>query len=1172
MLSSPSVRSSLRWTSLALFAGLLALPCHAQSTGTVVGTIADASGATVAGVPVTLTNVGTSERRTAQANETGSYSFTSVPTGEYRVDVEKAGFKHFTRTIDVQVDTVIRADAKMELGDINQTVEISAQAALLQTESAALGQVVEGRQVTEMPLNGRNVLNLAALVPGVVPQGGTAGSPVNNQNSSSFTNPQGWGNYQIGGGQAGNSSQYLDGVSVATTFRNAPAFVPTQDVIQEFRVVTNGVSPEYGNFAGGVITLVSKSGTNAFHGTAYEYFRNSDLNANDFFNNTNGLKRPDLHQHQYGAAIGGPVKKDKTFFYFGWERYQRNFSIPTLLFVPTQAQLNGDFSGAKVPQIYDPASRVVNAGGTALVSNTPFAGNIIPASRFDPTAKVMANAIQIWPLPNVNAAGGNFANNAAAGGRANQYNARVDHALTSSQRLFARYGYWSTFTPGTNTFNNTPAQGQGTHQPTSSDVAVLGDTVSFSPTTIGDFRLSYLRLYFQLTPSTVGEDLSQFGPAWAKLSSSLTLRELPGITVTGLAGAGSGIISPSDSDDIGASGSITKIIGRHTLKVGGEIRRDYFAYAQANEPSGAFTFTSAFTSATGLSGDPTGQAFASFMLGTPASGLLQTYLYTGELDYYQGYYFTDTFQVNRKLTLNYGVRWELPGVWTANRDNGTVVLPYAPDPLSKAAGLPLVGQLALLNSPLYPDRHVQNRNFHMFSPRLGIAYRWNDQTVIRLSFARSYLPTSIALSQAPTTSPVNVALTTMNATVNGFTPVDTLSNPYPLGVLQPYGHNQSFTNAVEGNTITGGIPGSPFPHANQWNFSIGRQLGKSASLDVSYSGNHGTHLNPGNGTVNINAIPDQYDSLGHTALTTNVPNPFFGILPALANSTLTGKTIRAGQLLKPSPQYINISNASDYAGNSSYNSLQAKFQYRLSSGVTLLGSYAWSKLLGNADSPFTFLETQQGGIQDPNNLRLEKSLSSFDVPHRVVLSYVLDAPLGHGKRFLGNVNGVADKIVSGWGANGITTLQSGYPLPLTAAANDLVSFFGAGTLRPDYIGGCNQSISGSAQQRLSQWFNTKCFAEPAATSFGNMARTSPNLRGAGVANWDFSIFKNTPITERVKLEFRAEFFNIFNRVQFALPGTSLNPALLGTPSNLFGVVSKQINSPRLVQATARITF
>jgi hypothetical protein len=1152
--------------------GLLAPSLWAQSAGSVVGTITDASQAAIPGTPVTLTSVSTAEHRPADTDANGNYSFTSVPPGEYRIDIEKPGFKHFTRTIDVQVDTVVRADARMELGDISQTIEISSQAALLQTDSASLSQVVEGRQVLEMPLNGRNVLNLAALVPGVVPQGGTAGSLVNNQNSSSFTNPQGWGNYQIGGGQAANSSQYLDGVSVATTFRNAPGFVPTQDAIQEFRVVTNDVSPEYGKFAGGVISLVTKSGTNAFHGTAYEYFRNTVLDANNFFNNANGLARPALHQHQYGAAGGGPVKKDKMFFYFSWEKYQRNFGIPVLGFVPTPAQLAGDFSGAKVPQIYDPISRVVNAAGTALISNTPFSGNMIPPSRIDSTAYIMANTIKEWALPNVNSPGGNFANNAASGGRANQYNTRVDYTLSQKQRLFARYGYWTTFTPGENVFNDTPQQGQGTHQPTSSDLAVLGDTITFSPTTVADFRLSYLRLYFELTPSTVGEDLTQFGPAWARLQPQVTTRELPGLTVTGFLGAGSGIISPSDNDDTGFSGNLTKIAGRHTWKFGGEIRHDYFAYAQANEASGAFTFTSAFTSATGLSGDPTGQAMASFMLGFPSQGLLQTYLYTGELDEYQGYYFNDTFQVNRKLTLNYGVRWELPGVWTARHDNGTVLLPGVPDPLAKTTGLPLTGQLGLLNSSLYPDNHVQNRNFHLFTPRLGIAYRLNDKTVIRLGFARSYLPTSITLGQAPTTSPVNVALTTMNATVNGFTPVDTLSNPYPNGVLQPYGHNPAFTSTVEGNSISAGIPSSPFPQANQWNFSVGRQLGQSGSLDVAYSGNRGTHLNPANGGINLNAVPDQYDALGHTALTTAVPNPFYGLLPTLANSTLTGKTIRYGQLLKPYPQYVNVSNASSYEGSALYNSLQAKFQYRLASGVTILASYSWSKILGTADAPFTFLEQQTGAVQDPNNLNADKSLSSFDVPQRIVFSYVLDAPFGKGKRFLGNVSGIANRIVSGWGATGITTLQSGYPLALTATANDLVNFFGAGTLRPNYVGGCSQVTSGSAQQRLTAWFNTACFTEPAATSFGNLGRTDPALRGPGVANWDFSIFKKTPITERVTLDFRAEFFNIFNRVQFSNPGNTLNPSLLNTPGNTFGVISAQYNLPRLMQATARVTF
>ncbi|MCX6627518.1 MAG: TonB-dependent receptor, partial [Candidatus Solibacter sp.] len=375
----------------------------------------------------------------------------------------------------------------------------------------------------------------------------------------------------------------------------------------------------------------------------------------------------------------------------------------------------------------------------------------------------------------------------------------------------------------------------------------------------------------------------------------------------------------------------------------------------------AYSFTNAFTGLNGTAGDPNGNPVASFLLGYPSLGVIQTYSNTGQIDWWQGYYVNDTFQVSRKLTVNVGVRWELPGVWAVRHDSGTTMLLGAPDPLSKTTGLNLVGQQALLNSSLYPDRHIMNRNFHLFSPRAGIAYRLNEKTVIRAGFGRSILPLSIQLGTSGSSSPVNVALTTMNSSANGFTPNDTTSNPFPNGILTPMGRNPLYVNNIEGNSMNGGIPDAKFPDSLQWNFAIGRQLPGNSSLDVSYSGNKGTHLAVGN--INLNQLPNQYLSMG-AALVSTVPNPFFGKLPAGANSTLTGPTIRAGQLLRPFPQYINVTLASPYVGNAIYNSLQAKYQKRFNAGGTILVSYAWSKLIGTADGLSGFLESQVGGIQD----------------------------------------------------------------------------------------------------------------------------------------------------------------------------------------------------------------
>ncbi|PWU00447.1 MAG: TonB-dependent receptor [Terriglobia bacterium] len=1150
---------------------------RAQSAGSVVGTATDSSGGSFPAASVSLTNLGTSERRSSVTDSNGNYQFVSVVPGTYRIEIQKEGFKRFFAEVAVRVDTTLRIDAVMQVGDVTQLVEVSSQVPLLQTDSASLGQVVEGRQVEEMPLNGRNVMNLVSLAPGVIIQGGAGGSPLNNQAASgNFTNPQGWGNYQIGGGQSGMSAQVLDGVSINSTFRNSPVLVPTQDLIQEFRVASNNVSAEFGGFSGGVISLSSKSGTNGFHGSAYEYFRNTVLNANNFFNNSTGQPVAPFKQHQFGGTVGGPVRKDKTFFFFSYERYTHRQGLPLLFFVPTPAQLAGNFASGKT--IYDPLTTCGLSGTPACApgapTRTPFSNNIIPATRIDSFADAMINKIKILAPPNTNVPGGNFTNNSATGGWSNQFSIRGDHNLSDRQRLFVRYTHWDTWTMSQNLFNNTPNQGQGSKQPTAAHDAVVGDTVTLSPTTQADFRLAFHRLYFQLTPSSYGMDISPIGPAYAKLQPQLSSTQLPGIDLPGyewrtFLGIGQ-VISPSTNNEFLFYGNLTKTTGRHTIKVGADVRNDFFAYIQANEAAGAFSYTNAYTGLNGQAGDPNGNPIASFLLGYPSQGLLQVYSNTNQRDWWQGFYVNDTFQVTRKLTLNLGLRWELPAVWRIGHDSGTVLQLGASDPLAKTTGLPLKGQLALVNSDLYPDRHVQNRNFHLFSPRVGIAYRLNDKTVIRTGFARSYLPTSISLGVSGSSSPVNVALTTMNSGL-GFLPGDTTSNPFPNGILTPLGRNPAYVNNVEGNSISGSLPDSPFPHSDQWNFSIGRQLTANSSLDVSYSGNKGTHLPSFNGGVNMNALPDQYLSLG-SALLNQVPNPFYGKLPALANSRLTGPTIQAGMLLKPYPQYINVTNSASYQGNSIYNSLQAKFQQRFKSGGTILVSYAWSKLIGNADGLFGFLESQVGAVQDPNNLQAERSLTSFDVPQRLSASYVIDLPVGKGKRFLNDVNGVTDKLLSGWGFNGITTFQSGYPLQITAQGNNLSSFFGAGTIRPNFVYGCDQKRSGSAQARLNEWFNINCFTQPGPFSFGNMGRTDGALRGSGINNFDLAMFKRTTITEQVRLEFRAECFNVANRVQFGFPNTSLNPSQLGTSANLFGKVTSTLNQPRLFQLALRLSF
>src|SRR3954451_13539946 len=438
-----SIRLSASCCLFLLLFTVARLPSLAQSSfGSIVGSVTDPSGAAVGGATVELTNIGTSERRTATSESSGNFNFVNLIPGDYRVNIQQPGFKRYSREpIRVEVGSAVRVDAQLQVGEATETVTVTGEAPLLQTESGTIGKVIEGRTVQDTSLNGRNPLNLIALAPGVVPQGSTSGNPLGNQSGGTFTNNTGWGNYQIGGGMANQSAFYLDGAPLNTVNANSPGIVPVQDAIQEFRVDSNAVTPEFGRFSGGVVNMATKSGTNQFHGSAYEFLRNRVLNANDFFNNRSGVPRNSFTQNQYGISAAGPVVKDKFFFFTSWENFALRNGTPTLTTVPTATMRSGNFAG--LPTIYDPYTTCGLQGLQACPAGQPvrqpFPNNAIPASRLDPTAVAL---LRLYAPPNLPGNVNNFAGNTNLGGNQSQVNARGDYALGEKQRLFGRYTYW----------------------------------------------------------------------------------------------------------------------------------------------------------------------------------------------------------------------------------------------------------------------------------------------------------------------------------------------------------------------------------------------------------------------------------------------------------------------------------------------------------------------------------------------------------------------------------------------------------------------------------------------------------------------------------------------------------------------------------------------------------
>jgi Carboxypeptidase regulatory-like domain/TonB dependent receptor len=1159
--------------------------------GSVVGTVTDQSGAALRGAKVALTNTATGETRQSQSGAGGDYEFLNLVPGIYRVDVEQTGFKKATRgNVEVTVSGTIRADILMQLGDLSQKVEVTSATPLLQTENANLSQVVSSRSVEELPVNGRNVFNLSALVPGVVPGGTTSGDALTGKNIFAA------GNYQIGGGLANQSATYYDGVPANSALGNLVNMAPSPDAVSEFRVQTNSNSAEYGRYSGGVINISSKSGTNEFHGGAYEYFRNTDLNANLFFSNATGQGKAPFHQNQYGLDGGGPVKKNKIFFFAAWEAYASRQGANYIATVPLPAMYNGDFSGYKnasgaVIPIYDPATQCGTTGNAACpggvaaasysagVARAPFGGNMIPASRIDPVAaKILAFPLVALPdLPGVqNTAINNYAATCNIGGNNNQENGRVDDAATEKLRVFARYSRWTSLNQACTPFHN----GIYANDPYSPETfttteAVLGTTYVITPHLVLDIRGSYVRFPYNRLESQQNIGLSQTFGFPAYMDQQLPIIHggpgtgLPSFSITGYTTA-SGLHILSTENDYLLTPNLSWITGKHTLKFGADWRDMQNTYYQTFD-GGSFAFTNNLTAQNGLSPGATGNGLASMLLGLGNSGNETAFSRPWESLHYQGYYVQDTWQATSKLTVTAGVRWEIPGVWSERYKRVSSFNPAEANPALQADGItlngqPILGAVDFAGTPQNPENGMTKEHFALFAPRLGIAWRLNDKTVIRSGAGIYYLPSNTYFSNAPWGQTINQYNTPWLATLDGgVTAAYPISNPFPNGFNQTPGN---LSHAVAQAALIGGSLGSTplqnlrYPYQEQWNFTLQRQLPAGVALEAAYAGSVGHHL-PTSGLTS-DALPYQDLSLG-TALNKLVPNPFYGLVKT---GTLSAPTVTQAQLLLPFPEYTGVSEAFANVFDSAYHALQMKVEKRFSQGGTVLASYTFSKLIADVSALTGWLDSGVGsgpGIQNPYNIRAEKSLSGFDSRQRLTVNYAVDLPFGPGHKFLNGGNGLEKKVVGGWSVSGIATFQDGFPLALTATGTANGPGYGR---RPNVVAGCNPQTSGSAQSRLLDWFNTSCYSVPAAYTLGNESATDPVLRGQGVANYDFSMAKKTPLTERFNLEFRAEFFNLFNRVQFGLPNTSITTAANPTT----GFVTTQINQPRLVQLAMRLVF
>ena len=1234
----PSERSlvALAIALVLCFAALLVgSPVSAQSTfGSLSGTVTDASGSAIPGATVTLTSLATSSTSVATTSGDGTYTFVNLIQGEYRLEVEKTGFKHFKREpVTVQVNQSYRIDPALEVGAVTQTVEVTGETPLLQPTTSSLGQVIDQRGTNEIPLNGRNVFNLITLSPGAIAQGGAGGTPVGQ-------NPFSWGNYQVAGSFGNQSAEYLDGQPLNIGYINLPIIIPTQDSIAEFKVQYNNLGAEWGKFSGGIVNFSTKGGSNDYHGEAYEYLRNKVLNATPYnftaltANPLPGVNPPYV-QNQYGANFGGHVIKDKLFYFVSWEQYrQRQGSNPTQSTVPTAAELTGNFS-ALCPGISPtgvcPAAQVASGGGiqlydpytaTAAGVRQPYPGNIIPTAELSHAASVLA--AKLYPAPQ-NAGDpvtgeNNFTASPSIGGNTNQVLTRIDYNLDSKTRLFGRYGY--------NGLTDLPTDPYGTgfcfdrcSEFYHSKVLALDLNHQFSSTLIFDFNVAASRFVYSRAPINSDYDLTQLGyPAsYNDVPSALRTPPTPALAFNGDVGIsqGAGSAIGDHNSQYNFSPALTWIHGKHTFQFGAQVEVGYDNYFQTNIGTGGFEFNGTWTlanpTATPASNANTGFPIADFVLGlaenqgsfvNQTEDVAQVPAQTAGKQTYRAFYATDTWRITSKLALNLGLRYELQGTWS-ERFNG---LSYWDPEATNAtvtgcdgtAGSTCPGDVFAVTTGRNKTRNNLPLDEHEFSPRIGAAYSFDQKTVIRAGFGIFYVPNFVSFGLNPDNDVLSLASTPFTSTTNGFiSPASTLdasdctqagqsfatfscATPGPFGpngiILAPGRNAQPSVSAfvaANGTPTVAPYFDPKYAYVEQYNLDVQRQLPLGLFVDVAYAGSHGVNL--AQYSTNIDQIPDSFIAQAqqqfNAGLTPTIATLIANPLAGSTNATISAPTIFAGQLDRPYPQYKGISLAGQGGYGSNYNSLQATVTKKFQGGGTFLAAYTNAKLISNTDTLTSWLESSTGGvgqIQDYNNLNAERSLSSQDVSQRLVISYVYDLPFGHGQKLLGDVTGATSKVVSGWGVDGITTFQKGFPLKFTYAGTTPLESLGLGiaNIRPDVAPGCNTGApEGGQLAKLAEYFNTSCFSAPLAYSYGTEARVDPTLRAPGINNWDLAVFKRTQFgpDDKLGIEFRTEFFNTFNRVQFGFPGTAL-------AGGSFGQITSQANNPRLIQFGLKFAF
>ena len=1144
---------------MTLAIALLLSPTNAAAqlfSGSITGVVADPNDAVIPGALVSLVNTETGDQRSGSTGAEGRYTFSSLQPGLYELSVESVGFKKFVRPeIRLSGSQAAEVNATLELGEVTETIEVSAQAIVLDTQTSNQTTTLNEAEITDLPISFRNPLALVHTQAGVK-------TIFANKDFRNRVRDQNFGLFSMNGGREASTTIMVDGLNNRGADWGSNFATPSVDAVQEMQISRNTYDAEYGRTGFGVVSMVTKGGSSDFHGVGYWFLRNDNLDANSWENNRAGRTQPEEKRNQVGGTISGPAwKKKRVYFMFGFEAMRRPGSSSRTDTLPTPLERDGDFSQSFNPngslaQIFDPFTTRPSPSGSGFIRD-PLPGNVVPKSRIDPIA---ANVIsKLYPLPNVPGVPGtqvqNFFGVAPIAENVDRYDLRGDWAANEKYRVFYRAtrvlqnGKRPRFyqTGGETQDDNEWPYYQMTLSQTFTPTATW--VINLLGGAAGTIRRS--------TPITAVDGFQTAEMGWSdNFISNLQTDQ------------GSGRFSPAGYSIVGSARAFDNVRrshswavnathqrGSHTIKFGSVGEYHY------NSLLNVYTYTLNFSR--GMTSGPvaatnsstTGNSIASMLLGTGSGGNVPNPVAPVTLDKYYAFYGQDRWHVNRRLTLTLGLRYEiqLPRTTRYNRQNWFDF--GIRNPISDDVGMDLTGGLVFAS----PSERGQTELDHWnMAPRFGFAYKVTDRLVMRGGYGISYMRSN---GKGGVTGNQGYSVTSQwvpSVGGDGINPLNLLSNPFPNGFDEPTGASLGALTQI-GTNVVAFNHNNPSPYLQSYSLDFQYELTQGSVFEIGYTGNVGRKLNYGH-NPNWNQMHPSFLSLGES-LNEQVANPFFGVI---TSGALRGEAVPRHRLLRAHPQFINVSAPRDEKGaSSSFNALYLKFTQRFSRGLTILASYQWSKALDNAS------EDQGWFVGDvPRNVfdfGSEWSLSAHDVPHDVATSFIWEVPVGKGRAHGGGMNSILDAIVGGWQTSGTLRYSSGIPINLRAT--NTLGVYGFGIQRPNIT---SFEELGSIERTPEQWFNRAAVSSPGKFEIGSAARYLPVARNHGPLGLDVALIKNFNMYEKVRTQFRAEFFNVTNTPRFGLHWAN-NQTVVG--SGQFGRVTATRNQgPRLIQLGLKIQF